>query len=84
MRSMIGIGESDVPRHPLSGDIDGGVESSPARPMSSGFAAEHRRLCRSEKHEVWAARAGGCGACGIPILSTSVVWKPQLAISTIW
>jgi hypothetical protein len=44
--------ESDVPRHPLSGDMGGGVESPPARPMSSGFAAKHRRLFRSEKHEV--------------------------------
>jgi dGTPase len=30
-----------------SGDIGGGVGSPPARPMSAGFAAEHRRLCRS-------------------------------------
>ncbi len=36
-----------------SGDIGGEVGSPPAKPMSSGFAAEHRRLCRSEKHEVF-------------------------------
>jgi hypothetical protein len=36
-----------------SGDIEGGVGSPPAKPMSSGFAAGHRRLCRSEKHEVF-------------------------------
>ena len=38
-----------------SGDIVGGIESSPAKPMSSGFAAQHCRLCRSEKPRLAAA-----------------------------
>jgi hypothetical protein len=41
-----------------SGDIVGGIESSPAKPMSSGFAAQHCRLCRSEKHEVFGCPRG--------------------------
>jgi len=31
-----------------SGDIGGGIGSPPAKTKSSGFAAEHRRSCRSE------------------------------------
>jgi hypothetical protein len=41
-----------------SGDIVGGIGSPLAKPMSSGFAAEHRRLCRSEKHEVFGGPHG--------------------------
>jgi len=36
-----------------SGDIGCGIGSPQAGQKSSGFAAEHRRLCRSEKHEVF-------------------------------
>jgi len=39
----------------------GGIELPPAKPMSSGFAAEHCCLCRSEKHEVFGCRAVGGG-----------------------
>jgi len=41
-----------------SGDIEGAIGSPPAKPMSSGFGAEHRRLCRSEKHEVFGCPRG--------------------------
>jgi len=36
-----------------SGDIGSGLLSAPAETKSSGFEAEHRRLCRSEKREVF-------------------------------
>jgi hypothetical protein len=41
-----------------SGDIGGGMKSPAAKPMSSGFAAEHRRLCRSEKLAVFGCPHG--------------------------
>ena len=50
------------PREPTahSGDIVSSIGSPPAKPKSSGFTAEHSRLCRSEKTKSLAARAGDC------------------------
>jgi hypothetical protein len=36
-----------------SGNIEAILRSPTAKPMSSGFAAEHRRVCGSKKHEVF-------------------------------
>ena len=55
----------------------GGFRSPPAKPMSSGFVAEHRRLCRSEKHEVfgcphrwlWCRQSGdSVRQCGVDVV----------------
>jgi len=57
-----------------SGDIGGGIGSPQARQKSSGFAAEHCRLCGSEKHEVFGCRAVGGGDGGQRITGANAMW----------
>ena len=76
----IGIGKSDVPRHPLSGDI-GSVSHRQRQANVFGFCSGASPLCQSEKHEVLAARAGGCGRDGQPMRDANARWKRAVRFS---
>jgi len=43
--------------------------------MASSFVAEHCRLCRSEKREVFGCLRGGCSADSQPMPGASAMWN---------
>ena len=58
-----------------SGDIEGAIGSPPAKPMSSGFAAESIVVYSAAKNtKSLAARAGGCGVGSQPMPSANAMW----------
>jgi len=59
-----------------SGDIEGGIGSPPAKPMSSGFTAESTVVCAAAKNtKSLAARVSGYGTGGQPIPRANAVWN---------
>jgi hypothetical protein len=71
------IGRAMWPRETTarSGDIEGGVGSPPAKPMSSGFVAESTAVCAGAKNlRSLAARASGYGLGSQPIPGANTMW----------